>query len=329
MTVLYLTEQGSRLARDGHLLVVSREGETLARVPAGLVEQVVVFGNISITTPALTYLLRKGIDCVFLSQDGHYFGRLVAASSRFGLLRQAQYRTLSDEGLRLAVARSLVVGKLANYRWHLRHWGASKPDLAVLGEYERRAASADGLAALRGLEGQGTAAYFAALRSVLPPHMTMWRRTKRPPKDPVNSLLSLGYTLLAYVAWSVVELVGLDPFGGFLHAVVYSRPSLALDLIEEFRTLVDHFVVRAVLAGEYSPREFVARDGGVFLSDDARKRYLQSFQEEVLAREVPHPARREQVPTRRALELQARAVAALVLGQTREYKPVVLWGERP
>jgi len=328
LTVLYLTEQGSRLSRDGHCLVVSREGEVMARVPAGLVEQVVVFGNISITTPALTYLLRHGVDCVFLSQDGHYFGRLVSGASRFGLLRQAQYRALSDEGLRLQVARGIVCGKLDNYLHYLALWNADPADLTVLREMRTRAAESLDVATLRGLEGLATAAYFAVLRSLVPRYLAFLRRNKRPPKDPVNSMLSLGYTLLAYVCWSAVEQVGLDVFGGFLHATVYSRPSLALDLIEELRTLVDDFVLQAVRQGEYGWPDFQVRDGGVFLSDEARKRYLRAFQERVLERQIPHPSQHAPVAVRRALELQARQVADIVLGRERAYRAIALWASR-
>jgi len=299
----------------------------MARVPAGLVEQVVVFGNISITTPALTYLLRHGVDCIFLSQDGHYFGRVVSSSSRFGLLRQAQYRALSDDGLRLRVARSIVCGKLDNYLRYLACWNGGLADLAVLREMRARAAASLDLVTLRGLEGMATAAYFAAFRPLVPSHLAFLRRNKRPPKDPVNSLLSLGYTLLAYVSWSAVEQVGLDVFGGFLHATVYSRPSLALDLIEELRTLVDDFVLGAVREGEYDWRDFQVRNGGVFLSDEARKRYLRAFQEHVLERQIPHPFQQAPVMVRRALELQARQVADIVLGRRQAYEPIALWAD--
>lgn len=323
--MLYLTEQGSRLSREGHCLVVSRQGEVMARLPAGLVEQVVVFGNVSITTPALTYLLRNGVDCVFLSQEGHYFGRLISSSSRFGLLRQAQYQALADADLRLRVARSIVCGKLDNYARYLQHLHGGRADLAVLAEMRERAAAAPDISSLRGLEGQATAAYFAALRSLVPRHLAFPRRTKRPPKDPVNSMLSLGYTLLAYVSWSAVEQVGLDVYSGFLHATVYSRPSLALDLIEEVRTLVDDLVLVAARQGGYGWPDFQVRNGGVFLGDEARKRYLRAFQEQVLCRPIPHPSQQSPVTVRRALELQARQVAEIVLGRRQTYGPLVLW----
>ncbi len=324
MAVLYLTEQGSRLHREGERLIVSKEGQVLAEIPAGTVEQVCIFGNIALTTPVITYFLRRGIDCVFLSQHGQYFGRLISSESRFGLLRQRQYQAISEAETSLRLARALALGKLANQMTLLRRWGGERGDLVLLDELAERVRLVADLAGLRGLEGQAAAVYFGSLRQILRPDLGFRGRQKRPPRDPVNSLLSLGYTLLGYIAWSAVQAVGLDPYGGFLHATVYSRPSLALDLIEEFRPLVDDFVLRLVVERRYGPDDFTqsAESGAVLLTDAARQRFLADWSRLVAA---PCAVDAQPRPLRRLLDGQARQVARIVLGQQRDYRPVRLW----
>lgn len=324
MAVLYLTEQGSRLSREGNRFVLTREGQVLAEIPAGLVEAVYVFGNVSLTTPVITYLLRNGIDCVFLSQDGHYFGRLFASDSRFGLLRQRQYLALTDPELRLRVSRLLVAGKVGNQISFLRRRGVSESQVEPLAVLQAEARTARDHGHLLGLEGQASAVYYGLYRRLFKHDLGFRGRTRRPPRDPVNSLLSLGYTLLGYAGQSAVYAVGLDPFIGFLHSTHYSRPSLALDLIEEFRVLVDGLVLRVVNLGRYKAEDFRRSDEdpqGVLLTDEARKRYLADF-EGLMARTVPYPGQERPVTVRRALELQARQLARLVLGQQDSYRPL-------
>ncbi len=324
MTVLYLTEQGSRLSREGDRLIVSRDGQVMAEVPAGLVEAVYVFGNVTLTTPAITYLLRNGIDCVFLSQDGHYFGRLFASDSKFGLLRQRQYLAVADPGLRLRVARAVVAGKVANQLALLRRRGVPEAQLGPLEGLFGEIEGAPDQERLLGIEGRASALYYGLYRRLFKVDLGFQGRTRRPPRDPVNSLLSLGYTLLAYAAQSAVYAVGLDPFGGFFHSTQYSRPSLALDLIEEFRVLVDGLVLRLVNLRRYRPEDFHV--GGeepkaVLLTDEARKRYLADF-EELMGRTLKYPGQERPVTVRRALELQARQIARVVLGQQDGYRPL-------
>jgi len=304
--------------------VVSREGRVLAEVPAGLVEAVYVFGNVTLTTPAITYMLRRGIDCVFLSQDGHYFGRLFASDSGFGLLRQRQYLALADPNLRLRVARSIVAGKVANQLALLRRRGIDEAQLGPLRELAGQIPEVSDHGRLLGIEGQASALYYGLYRRLFKVDLGFQGRTRRPPRDPVNSLLSLGYTLLTYAAQSAVYAVGLDPFGGFLHSTQYSRPSLALDLIEEFRVLVDGLVLRLVNLRQYQAGDFRRADeesGAVLLTDEARKRYLADF-EGLMSRTVKYPGQERPVPVRRALELQARQLARLILGQQDGYRPI-------
>jgi CRISPR-associated protein Cas1 len=270
-------------------------------------------------------MLRHGIDCVFLSQDGHYFGRLFASDSGFGLLRQRQYLALADPNLRLRVARSIVAGKVANQLALLRHRGIDEAQLGTLRELAGQIPEVSDHGRLLGIEGQASALYYGLYRRLFKVDLGFQGRTRRPPRDPVNFLLSLGYTLLTYAAQSAVYAVGLDPFGGFLHSTQYSRPSLALDLIEEFRVLVDGLVLRLVNLRRYQAGDFRRADeesGAVLLTDEARKRYLADF-EGLMGRTVKYPGQERPVPVRRALELQARQLARLVLGQQDGYRPIL------
>lgn len=327
MAVLYLTEQGATLRKESERLVVTKEGQVVAEVPAFQVEQVIIFGQIQLTTAAVVFMLLRGIDVVFLSQEGRYYGRLVSTESAFGELRHRQHHALSDEGQRLSIARSIVGGKLANLRSLLGR--AEEPGLvgaavAGLGEALAKVGTAAQIGSLQGLEGKATALYFAAFKRLLRQHLGFTVRVRRPPTDPVNSLLSLGYTLLVHQMQAAVHTVGLDPYLGFLHATVYSRPALVLDLIEEFRApVVDALVLRLVNEGILTGEDFYVGEGlgpPVLLKDEARRLFLRQYEEHVQSK-VLHPPTGHQVSYRRCFELQARQMARVVLGEASQYQP--------
>lgn len=331
MAVLYLTEQGATLRKDHELFTVTKDGAVLTAIPAPRVEQVVVFGNIGLTTPVIDYLLQSGIDCVFCNQYGKYHGRLFSTESNFGELRRLQYRSVEDRDLSLRLARQFVLGKARN-QWalltrYLRqrgNEGHSPPALAVENGVDASAfAGAQSAATLRGIEGGSSAAYFRAFRLILEHDYSFVARVRRPPTDPVNSLLSFGYTLLAYGIQSAIRTVGLDPFLGYYHTTQYSRPSLALDLMEEWRPIVvDSLVLQGINTGAFSADDFTRIEDtkAVVLTDQARKRFLAAYEERVQTR-VTH--RGEQVTYRRLFELQARQLARVVTGKQADYQAYV------
>ncbi|HEY67686.1 MAG TPA: CRISPR-associated endonuclease Cas1, partial [Thermoflexia bacterium] len=283
MPTLYLREQGAVLRKVGERLVVTKGEEVLEDVPIIHVDQVVVMGNVQLTTPAVALLLRKEVDVVFLSSRGRFRGRLVTTGSKFARLRHAQLRMLDEEKAVLAVARELVAAKLINQAHLLERLGARRAAREIERDVRkaRRASSLDGL---RGHEGAAGARYFAALRRLIPSEWGFVKRTYHPPPDPVNALLSLGYTLLLKDAVAAAQLVGLDPYLGFFHALDYGRPSLALDLIEPFRPLVDGLVLGWIVERKVSPRDFrPARreDGAVLLDDEARTRYFRAYERQM------------------------------------------------
>ena len=183
--------------------------------------------------------------------------------------------------------------------------------------------SATNAESLRGIEGAGTAAYFGVLGNFLPEELHFKGRNRRPPKDPANALLSFGYALLANSVEGAVYLAGLDPYLGFLHVVDYGRPSLALDLMEEFRpVLVDALVLDLANHGRVRSEDFEERDGGVFLQGEGRKRLIEGYQRRLEER-VAYPVsaeRVERISYRRCLEYQVRRLARVVLGEEAAYK---------
>ncbi len=347
MPPLYVTVQGATLRYRTRRLIVEKDGEEVTAVPAAHVDQVLILGNVTVTTPALSFLLEAGVDTVFLTLQGQYKGRLVGPVGGNAQLRLFQYRRVSDPAWALETARAVVVAKLHNMRTLLRRYarrekpppsaspegdgdgvGADPSPLSEaadrLDELIARAGRCATVNSLSGVEGQGTAVYFSVFRHLIrEPGWSFEKRTRRPPRDPVNALLSFGYTLLAHQVESAVRATGLDPYLGFLHQVAYNRPSLALDLVEEFRPIVvDSVVLRCLNNRIVLPVHFIVNPEGtypVLLSDEGRARFIREF-EARLNLSFRHPDSQERVTYRRCFELQARRMARAV--QTGEvYRP--------
>ncbi len=272
---LYLVEQGSRLTKRGRRLIVTKEKTVLAQVALVQVSQVLVFGNVSITTPALQLLLRERIEVVLLSRTGKFYGRLIGEQNGNGALRVAQLQRSQDPDFALETAQQFVSGKLNNLRVLLQRyarraaststnrWEAAPLTQAVdgIGAMLRRVDSCQTLNSLSGVEGRGTAVYFRVWKDLLKSPWRFEKRLRRPPPDPVNVLLSFGYTLLMQNIWGAVLTAGLDPYVGFLHQLSYNRPSLPLDLVEEFRpVIVDSVVLRCLNNGILTPEHFAPGD---------------------------------------------------------------------
>ena len=228
MPVLYLVEQGATLRKDSLTFVVTKDNQVLQKIPASKVEQVVLFGNINLTTPVIHYLLDQGIDCAFCSSTGKYHGRLISTESKFGLLRQAQFQATTNQELKLAIATQVVRGKLSNLRTMLMRYAREREDpnitAAVDGMQQslNRLENARDISSVQGIEGYGSSLYYNAFKGILKQDLGFRARVRRPPRDPVNSLLSFGYTLLVYDVQAAIRTVGLDPFLGFLHTTEYS-----------------------------------------------------------------------------------------------------------
>ncbi len=320
MYPLYIVQQGAKINLEGGRLQVEANGQTLVRTPLGQVSEVVLFGNVGLTTPAIKTLLRESIPVVFLSEDGDFQGRLVGTVTPHVPVRRAQYRRLDQPAYALTTAQELVRAKLVHQRVLLQRHNRDRNDGVIVNAIGRLGEALEGvgrrttLAALRGHEGAATAAYFSGYRRLFGPEWRFERRERRPPPDPINVLLSLGYTLLAHTAVGAVQTSGLDPYAGFLHEYAYNRPSAALDLMEEFRPVVDGIVLWACHGGQVTPADFTPGppERPVVLSDEGKRRYLAAY-EQRMVQTFTHPLREVKLPLRQCIVEQARQIADRVV----------------
>ncbi|MDE2832572.1 MAG: CRISPR-associated endonuclease Cas1 [Gemmatimonadota bacterium] len=332
MAVLYVTETGAQVRREGERLAVWKGKKKLHTLPAYDLHQMVLFGNIGITPAAMHTALMQGIDLVLLSTTGSYRGRLVGPQGRNVILRQMQYRRYEDEDFRLGAARGFVSGKIRNMRTLIMRLARRRNrDIAHTAQRLRALLKQidriDNADALRGIEGAATATYFGALSQFLPTAFPFVKRTRRPPKDAVNAMLSFGYTLLSSGLESAVLRVGLDPYIGYLHLVDYGRPSLALDMMEEFRPIiVDAMVLDLLNHGQIKKEDFEQRDGGVFLCGDGRQQLIRAYQDRVATKvQYLQPSGQVQkVPYRQCFELQARRLIRMLRGEDTAYQPFLI-----
>lgn len=327
MSTLYLTEQYATVRKDGDCLVVHTPDKRRVPIPLLKVEQVVVVGDVTLTGGTVSALLAANVEVCFVTRWGRYQGRLSPVCSKNGLLRQAQHAAHQDAARRLDLARRFVAGKLANQRTLLLRQNRKREDPALaeaaarIQAAARRAAAAPDLGALLGEEGSAGQAYFGVFGRLLSAPWQFGQRVRRPPTDPVNALLSLGYSLLANDVASAVQVVGLDPYAGYLHAPHYGRPALVLDLMEEFRAVIADSVVLTVLNNRMlTPDAFVEELGTYRLGDARRRDYLEAY-EARLNTEVQHPVFGYRASYRRCLELQARLLAKTLLAEIPAYPP--------
>jgi CRISPR-associated protein Cas1 len=329
MPNLYVTEQGARLERDHGRILVSKDGQVLLDVPALKVSEVVLVGRVGVTTPALQLLLERDIGLVLLSSSGEFLGRLSSDRKSNTDLKRLQYQREQEPGFCLQVAQGVVQGKLWNSRVRcLRMAAASGNPVAQraaqrLEKLLEALPGAATLGAVRTLEAQGARAYFTGLRAHLRPGWEFPSRQRRPPPDPVNTLLSVTYTMLTEAVYSATVLAGLDPYCGFYHAERWGRPALVLDLMEEFRPLVaDSVVLTLVNKRMLSPRDF--RPGPterpVILDLEGYQTVLRAFGER-LRTGVTIPRLKRRTTYQRLLEFQARGLAAAIEGRRPGYEP--------
>ncbi len=364
MATLYLTEEYSLVRRETeNMLLVevpARQGKDgvhprparSERIPLVKIDEVVVLGEITLTASAFHLLLEREIEITFLGRFGQFKGRLSPPFSKNAVVRMAQYRAHQDMAKRCELARRFVIGKLMNQRTMLQRYQRRQADaemkqiikqmalllrdLAALpidtAHVPHRLVSGDNriagtpLEAMLGMEGAGSAAYFRCFGRLLsnPRQWPFAGRVKRPPTDPVNALLSFGYSLLTGKVASAVQLVGFDHFVGYLHSSFYGRPALALDLVEEFRPIIVDSVVLSLLNRRMlRPDDFVVELGAYRLKDERRNVFFTHL-EERLNEEVQHPMFGYKVTYRRCLELQARLLAKVLTGEIDEYPPMLV-----
>jgi CRISPR-associated protein Cas1 len=338
LNTLYVTLSDAYLRLDNDTLRVEVESETRLRVPLHHLSSVVCLGNIGFSTPLAHRLADEGIALVLLDDNGRFKARLEGAVSGNVLLRQAQHERVRDAAFALETARAIVAGKIRNAR-HVLLRGAreskSEDDARLLARgADDLAAALRGLPAattldeLRGIEGDAARRYFDRMTLLVRPDareaFRMNGRSRRPPRDRFNALLSFLYSMWMNDCRSAVEAAGLDPQLGLLHAVRPGRAALALDLMEEFRPLAERLALTLINRAQVTERDIVEREGGaVLLEGDARKAVVVAFQERK-KEELSHPLLAQPLALGLVPLVQARLLARTIRGETEGYVPFLL-----
>ena len=350
---LYVQTPGARVRKRGERLVVEADEQTPVEAPLIDVSQVALIGPVGVTTPTLHALMRAGIPVSWMSTGGWLLGHTVGTGAKNVAVREAQFRAAGDERRRMAFSRELVAAKIRNTRTMLRrNW---RPDqrtserdgarphgprdpagdqrtgergrvLASLRRIAGHAQAAPDEQRLLGYEGEAAAEYFGHFEAMLAPaaadglpEFEFTRRTRRPPTDPVNALLSFAYSLLTRTLHTAVAAVGLDPYMGLYHRPRHGRPALALDLMEPFRPIVaDSCVLQVINNGEVRVDDFTTNGPAWALSPAGRKALIAAY-ERRLDQETTHPVFGYRISMRRLIDVQARLLARYLQGEIRVY----------
>lgn len=322
---LYLTEQGATLTKRGARLALLHEGSEIASRRLLDVSHIGVFGNASVRSAALRACFEAGVPVLWFSYGGWFAGFAGPLTGGSVELRARQHRAAALGAPKLAAA--FVAGKIRNCRTLLRRHGgeAVRPLLDQLTGLAAQAEEERQLGVLLGLEGTAARLYFGNFAGLLAQERSLGifnfeGRNRRPPLDPINALLSFAYAMLIKDTTVALVAAGLDPYVGVYHRPRFGRPALALDLAEEFRPLIaDSAVLRAINNGEVAARDFIHRAGAVSLTPAGRKRMIASY-ERRMTDELLHPVFEYRASYRRTLEIQARMLAATLVGDVDEYR---------
>ena len=341
LNTLYVTVENAWLHKDGENVVVRAEGSERGRVPVHLLGGIVCFGAQGATPPLMGHCAERGVRISFMSRAGRFLARVEGPVSGNVLLRRTQYRSADEPEESAALARNIVVGKALNQRTVVRralrdHGAAMAPEARErlekaekrLGDAARRCARAAATDSVRGVEGEAARVYYDVFQYLVRnenPDFAFAGRSRRPPLNPVNALLSLLYTLLVHDCRSALETTGLDPAVGFLHRERPGRPSLALDMMEELRpVLADRLALSLINRRQLSPRDFETATGGaVSLREKPRKAVLVAWQDRKKD-ELVHPFLKERTTFGLVPFLQAALLARRLRGDLDGYPPF-LW----
>jgi CRISPR-associated protein Cas1 len=333
MGTVYITQEDAFLGKTDERITVKANKQQLLDVPLIKVDGIVILGRATVSPAIIRELLERHIPLSFLTTTGKYLGCLAPELTKNIFVRKAQWSAAGESAKSVHFVQEVIRGKLKNYRNVLMRRRREYPDLNLEPAILKIEQVLDPIKttltinSLRGLEGAGSAAYFGAFNQLINPSEFEFKsRNRRPPKDPINSLLSLGYALLRHDLQSAVNIVGFDPYLGYLHFDRYGRPSLALDLMEEFRPLVvDAVVLSAINHKRLLPDHFVTEplSHAVSLTKEGLKIFLRLYEEKKQSK-FKHPVLQRQCTYQEAFEIQVRLLAKYLMDETDKYPPLVL-----
>ncbi|RLI08123.1 subtype I-C CRISPR-associated endonuclease Cas1 [Candidatus Bathyarchaeota archaeon] len=338
LNVLFVTSQGAYLHRERESVVVVVGGETRLRVPVHTLEGIVCFGQVSVSPPLMGLCAEQGVAISFLSRNGRFWARVQGPVSGNVLLRRTQYRVADDPEGSARIGQAVIIAKLHNSRAVLLRLMRSHPSVPGIAEVSQAAShiagllraldSPQSLGTIRGIEGEAARRYFQVFDHLILAQkgdFSLRERSRRPPLDNVNALLSFVYTLLAYDVSSALESVGLDPAVGFLHRDRPGRPGLALDIMEELRPyLADRLVLSLINLKQVTGKGFQRTEtGAVNMSDETRKQVIKAYQERK-REEIVHPFLKEKMEIGLLPYAQALLLARYLRGDIEGYPPF-LW----
>jgi CRISP-associated protein Cas1 len=336
MSTLYVTDQGAYLSVKNQQFQVFYQGELKIKIPVVRVSNIVLFGCCNASHGAVSMALKRRIPIMYLSQKGRYFGRLQTEGDAKVEYLMRQVECCQNSEFTRKQAEAIVWAKLHNSRNLLMRLNRRRDSQEVDKDFMQKSVNdldilmdkmffAESMDALRGYEGKAATIYFQALGRLFTGEFKFEKRTKRPPTDPINSMLSLGYTLLSQNVFSFVQTIGLHTHFGNLHVPRDNHPALVSDLMEEWRAqLVDSLVAYLVNSQIFTIDDFTLPDerGGVYFQTHALKKFLKHW-EEKLQSELTHPHTEQKVAYRRAIELQVREYLACLMGEVKVYRPVI------
>ena len=337
LNTLYITSDDAYVRKERETFIVEVNHEKVFQAPTHSIENIVCFGFKPLTPALMAYCAENSVGISYLSETGKFLARVYGAQQGNVLLRKAQYAMADDEFLSLAIARPIIAAKVSNYRSLLLRHQRNHPDhcseevvlaAETMGRRLTNIQQSENLDELRGYEGECATLYFGVLSSLIIAQnedFIFTKRTKRPPLDSANALLSFLYAILANDVRSALETVGLDPQVGFLHQLRSGRPSLALDIMEEFRAyLGDRIMLNLINLKQVSKKDFEIRESGeVRMSDEARKAVLNAYQKKK-QEEITHPFLGEKMTIGLLPHVQAQLLARYIRGDITEYPPFYL-----
>jgi len=323
--ILVVQQPGAQVGQRGDMFTVSVKGEVVQKMPGHQLRAIYLYGAVQLTAQAVQTALELDIDVSYFSPAGRFLGMLRGLPTSGVDARMGQYEFFQKEAIRLKLAREIIRAKIHNQRVLLmRNGDAPESALKLLAELRDGLCEAEDRTQLLGYEGMAANLYFEHFPTMLKGRGEAWRfdfqgRNKRPPRDPVNALLSMAYSMLAKELTGVCHAVGLDPFLGFLHQPRYGRPALALDLMEEFRPLIaDSVVISLINRGELGVEDFVRSANGTFLKDGGRRAFWEGYFRR-MDMEVSHPEFGYKMSYRRMLEVQGRQLWRYLRGEAAGY----------